>query len=100
MMYAWEENRERCYQLYVTEGKSMDEVMELMRLQHDFAPRYVSIGVTAILRFLAFRTETSMSPDARPSTLRLSTKTDDEAVRYLLPIAIITFRAAPGSVAA
>ncbi|KAH8883600.1 hypothetical protein GQ53DRAFT_752816 [Thozetella sp. PMI_491] len=38
MMYAWEENRERCYQLYVTEGKSMDEVMDLMRLRHAFTP--------------------------------------------------------------
>ena len=40
-MYAWEENRERCYQLYVTEAKSMDEVMELMRLRYNFTPRQV-----------------------------------------------------------
>ncbi|KAK5657026.1 hypothetical protein OQA88_3551 [Cercophora sp. LCS_1] len=38
MVYHWEPHRETCYQLYVVEKKSLDEVVEYMRDVHNFAP--------------------------------------------------------------
>lgn len=39
MGYDWDAHRETCYRVYVEERRSMDELMEYMKLHHGFTPR-------------------------------------------------------------
>lgn len=41
MGYKWEPHRQTCYRLYVDEQMSLDEVVEYMRVHHNFTPRSV-----------------------------------------------------------
>ena len=42
MVYDWGgDKQELCYRLYITEGKSLEEVMDCLKQEQDFAPRYV-----------------------------------------------------------
>lgn len=41
MVYEWEDKEAECYQLYVEERKSLDEVMQHMKDVHNFNPRSV-----------------------------------------------------------
>jgi hypothetical protein len=41
MVYRWRLYRDICYRLYVEENKSLDEVIQYMREEHNFTPRYV-----------------------------------------------------------
>lgn len=41
MVYDWEGKEELCYKLYITENKSLEEIMEFFKVTQDFAPRYV-----------------------------------------------------------
>ncbi|KAL2136512.1 hypothetical protein VTI74DRAFT_3337 [Chaetomium olivicolor] len=38
MGYHWEQHRQTCYRLYVEQNMSLDEVVEYMRVHHDFTP--------------------------------------------------------------
>ncbi|KAK1752567.1 hypothetical protein QBC47DRAFT_327854 [Echria macrotheca] len=38
MGYKWEQHRQECYELYVEQGKSLDEVVNYMREAHNFTP--------------------------------------------------------------
>ncbi|KAL2260399.1 hypothetical protein VTK26DRAFT_5591 [Humicola hyalothermophila] len=38
MGYKWEPHRQTCYRLYVEERKSLDEIVEYMRVHHGFTP--------------------------------------------------------------
>ena len=40
MVYDWDGKEQELYGLYVEQKKSLDEVMELMKDQYDFTPRY------------------------------------------------------------
>lgn len=40
MVYNWENKRDEIYVMYITENKSLDEIIEFYRGQN-FAPRYV-----------------------------------------------------------
>lgn len=40
MVYEWDNKRDECYVMYITENKSLDEIIEFYKGQ-DFAPRYV-----------------------------------------------------------
>ena len=40
MVYEWENKRDECYDMYITENKSLEEIIEFYRGQN-FAPRYV-----------------------------------------------------------
>ncbi len=39
MGYDWERYREICYDLFVTEKKSVEDIMEYMSIHHKFKPR-------------------------------------------------------------
>ena len=41
MVYDWENKEELCYRLYIEEKKSLEEIMEYMKEEHKFSPRYV-----------------------------------------------------------
>ncbi|KAK8113462.1 hypothetical protein PG984_013988 [Apiospora sp. TS-2023a] len=38
MVYNWDEYHDVCYRLYIDEKKPLDEIMQIMRLEHGFAP--------------------------------------------------------------
>ncbi|TLD27218.1 hypothetical protein PspLS_04394 [Pyricularia sp. CBS 133598] len=38
MVYNWDGYRDECYQVYVVQNKSMDELMDHMRIHHNFTP--------------------------------------------------------------
>ena len=40
MVYDWESKEEICYRLYIEEKKSLEEIMEFMKENYKFAPRY------------------------------------------------------------
>jgi hypothetical protein len=40
MVYDWENKEEICYRMYIEEKKSLEEIMEYMKEEHKFAPRY------------------------------------------------------------
>jgi len=42
MVYDWENKEEACYRMYIEEKKSLEEIMEYMKNEHKFAPRYGS----------------------------------------------------------
>lgn len=42
MVYDWENKEDICYRLYIEEKKSLEEIMEYMKEEHKFSPRYVS----------------------------------------------------------
>jgi len=39
MVYDWEDKEQLCYQMYIEEKKSLEEIMEFMKVNHQFAPR-------------------------------------------------------------
>jgi hypothetical protein len=39
MVYDWEGKRDVCFQMYIAEKKSLEEIMEYMKAVHQFAPR-------------------------------------------------------------
>jgi hypothetical protein len=39
MVYDWENKEAVCYKLYIEEKKSLEEIMEYMKQEHQFAPR-------------------------------------------------------------
>lgn len=41
-MYDWDGKQETMRELYINQGKSLEEVMEWFRIKHEFTPRYVS----------------------------------------------------------
>ena len=47
MVYDWEGKEAVCYKLYITENKSLEEIMEFFKVTEDFTPRYVSIFALA-----------------------------------------------------
>lgn len=47
MVYDWEGKEPVCYQMYIEEKKSLEEIMQYMREAHEFAPRYVTFISTA-----------------------------------------------------
>ena len=42
MVYDWENKEEICYRMYIEEKKSLEDIMEYMKDEHKFAPRYVN----------------------------------------------------------
>lgn len=40
MVYDWENKEDICYRMYIEEKKSLEEIMEYMKEEHKFAPRY------------------------------------------------------------
>jgi hypothetical protein len=42
MVYDWENKEEICYRMYIEEKKSLEEIMEYMKEEHKFAPRYAA----------------------------------------------------------
>ena len=43
-MYDWEDKKQICYQLYVEQKDSMEDIMTYMREHYGFEPRYVRFG--------------------------------------------------------
>jgi hypothetical protein len=41
MVYDWENKEEVCYRMYIEEKKSLEEIMEHLKEESGFAPRYV-----------------------------------------------------------
>jgi hypothetical protein len=39
MVYEWEKYQQTCYQLYIEQKKSLEEIMDVLRVQHSFTPR-------------------------------------------------------------
>lgn len=42
MVYDWENKEEVCYRLYIEEKKSLEEIMEYMKKEYKFTPRYAT----------------------------------------------------------
>lgn len=38
MVYDWDGKRDVCFELYITQRKCLEEIMEYMKTQHAFAP--------------------------------------------------------------
>ena len=49
MGYNWEGKEEVCYRMYIEERRSLEDIMEFMRTEHDFAPRYEGYMSPALL---------------------------------------------------
>lgn len=41
MVYDWEGKEATCFQMYIQENKSLEDIMEFFKVEHNFAPRYV-----------------------------------------------------------
>ena len=41
MVYDWEGKEATCFQMYIQENRSLEEIMEYFKVEHNFAPRYV-----------------------------------------------------------
>lgn len=39
MVYDWDGKEETCYRMYIEEKKSLEDIMEYMKTEHNFAPR-------------------------------------------------------------
>jgi hypothetical protein len=39
MVYDWDEHEKTCYRLYIDERKSLEDIMEHLRVHHKFTPR-------------------------------------------------------------
>jgi hypothetical protein len=53
MVYDWENKEEICYRMYIEEKKSLEEIMEYMKEEHKFAPRYARRSRARRDRYLA-----------------------------------------------
>lgn len=42
MVYDWEGKEATCFQMYIQENQSLEEIMEYFKVEHNFAPRYVT----------------------------------------------------------
>ena len=51
MVYDWEGKEDICYRMYIDEKRSLEDIMEYMKVDHSFAPRYVLL----FLRFSPLR---------------------------------------------
>jgi Clr5 domain len=40
----WEEHKAHIRKLYIDESRTLDEVVQIMRLQHDFLARYLAVS--------------------------------------------------------
>ncbi|KAF1737225.1 hypothetical protein CRV24_002841 [Beauveria bassiana] len=38
MVYDWDTHQETCYQLYIQEGRSLEDIMEYLKAAHEFCP--------------------------------------------------------------
>lgn len=45
MVYDWESKEELCYRMYIEEKKSLDEIIEYLKEEHQFTPRYFPINI-------------------------------------------------------
>lgn len=45
MVYDWENKEEVCYRLYIEEKKSLEEIMDYMKEEYKFTPRYATTTV-------------------------------------------------------
>lgn len=39
MVYDWDAHQETCYQLYIQEGRSLEDIMDHLKTAHQFCPR-------------------------------------------------------------
>jgi len=39
MVYDWDGKEEVCYRMYIEEKTSLEDIMEYMKTEHNFAPR-------------------------------------------------------------
>jgi Clr5 domain len=46
MVYDWEDKEDVCYRMYIEEKKSLEEIMEFMKTERNFAPRYCRLPET------------------------------------------------------
>lgn len=42
---TWESKEELCYRMYIEEKKSLDEIIEYLKEEHQFTPRYFPINI-------------------------------------------------------
>lgn len=49
MVYNWDEFHDACYRLYIDEKKPLEEIMQIMRSEHGFAPRYILLTTSYLL---------------------------------------------------
>ena len=47
MVYDWEGKEPICYRMYIDEKKSLEDIMEYMKTEYNFAPRYLSSPLQA-----------------------------------------------------
>lgn len=51
MVYDWEPHKETITHLYVQQNKQVDEIIEYMRANHNFTPRYVELSPCLMFMF-------------------------------------------------
>ena len=49
MVYEWDNKRDECFDLYITQNKSLEEIIDFYKGQN-FAPRYVVDSTALVLR--------------------------------------------------
>ena len=49
MVYDWEGKEPICYRMYIDEKKSLEDIMEYMKTEYNFAPRYLSSPLQAFI---------------------------------------------------
>lgn len=47
MVYEWDQKRDECYVMYITQNRSLDEIIDFYR-ERNFAPRYVVVDSTGV----------------------------------------------------
>lgn len=51
MVYNWDAHEPKCYRLYIDEKKSLEEIMDIMRIEDNFTPRYACLaGLYSVVR--------------------------------------------------
>ena len=52
MVYEWDNKLDECYNLYITENKSLEEIIAHFRDDKNFTPRYVDSCTPTCLNIL------------------------------------------------
>ena len=61
MVYEWDNKREECFNMYITENKSLEEIIAHFRDDKNFTPRYLASCTLPL------------TPPSSPSSTRLCT---------------------------
>ena len=90
MVYEWESKRDECFMMYITQNKSLEEIIEFYRRQN-FVPRYV-VDSTALrqpdgqMRYVTLAVHSIFLPKALPFETILNRAAQSSRIYSLTPL--------------